>query len=313
MSDGTRSGRSVAARDGGHPPLEAGEVAGRHDFDHTYVLVSSLAGARAVVERMGFRPTPDGVHGSGLGTANTTIMMPDRRTYFELLAVLEPTQRNADKARALAERGNHLQGVAFDWPVAEAHAAFTATGIAHGEPIDFERMVDLADGPREARFSVALASPDAVRGVYIFAITHHSRDVVWRPDYLAHRNGALAVTALVGYCADVQEISQPWLSLFPRQATATRDLLSVRTATASVAFLTAPAYHARYGRDCQSAAVALEVIEVQVAEIGVARNLLDEAGINYALTPSGGVLTEKDAAVGISFHFWDASCPAPSL
>ncbi|CAN0461854.1 unnamed protein product, partial [Ectocarpus fasciculatus] len=83
----------------------------RH-FDHLYLLVSSLTGGSRFIENAGFRATPVGHHGSGLATANTTIMMPDERTYFELLTVTEPTPANAEKREALAERGNHMAGIA---------------------------------------------------------------------------------------------------------------------------------------------------------------------------------------------------------
>ena len=307
MSNRGGSGQGVPGQKEQSATLQGTSTSDQRDFDHTYILVSSLVKAKGLVERAGFRPTPDGIHGSGLGTANTTVMMPDRRTYFELLTVVEPTPRNADKVRALGERGNHLQGVAFNWPAAKAHEAFAAAAIANGEPIDFARRVDLPDGPREARFSVALTSPDALPGVWIFAITHHTRDVVWRPDYLDHPNGALAISALVGSCPDVSEISGSWLELFPQQTTANRDGLYVRTGTATLAFLTRHAYRARFGRDPAAKGVALDIIEVEVGDIAVTRGHLHQAGIGYALTPTHGILTDTDATLGVSFHFRDAS------
>ena len=64
-------------------------------LDHVVILVRDLDDADARMARLGFRPTPRGYHSAHMGTANATVMLPDR-TYFETLTVLQETPANAD-------------------------------------------------------------------------------------------------------------------------------------------------------------------------------------------------------------------------
>ena len=123
-------------------------------LDHVVILVRDLAGAEARLARLGFRPTPRGVHSAHMGTANTTILFRDG-TYLEALGVLQPTDQNLAVRAVLAKREGPY-GLAFKTDDADAAAAeFAAADIGPGVALEFTRPVALPSGPREAAFRVA--------------------------------------------------------------------------------------------------------------------------------------------------------------
>lgn len=183
-------------------------------FDHAILLSDSLADGIDGLTRLGFRPTPTGHHGALLGTQNVTVVLPDGETYFEVLAVAEPTPKNADKRAALAAIGRHLHGLAIKGDARRLHAHFASLSLAEGEPFDFAREVDLPAGPREARFTIAAMAPGALPGLYGFVCQQHTPDIVWREDYRTQPNGALALTGLEGVAPDAAALAATWARLF---------------------------------------------------------------------------------------------------
>ena len=114
-----------------------------HGLDHVIILVHDLDAAEGTMRRLGFTTTPRGVHSDSMGTHNATVVLPDRTTYFEVLAVRLPTPANA-RARALLQAGHGLAGVIFKTGDAEAAAAaFAAAGVA--DPTDYLQPPDRGD------------------------------------------------------------------------------------------------------------------------------------------------------------------------
>ena len=77
-------------------------------LDHVVILVRDLDDADARMARLGFRPTPRGHHSAHMGTANATVMLPDR-TYFETLTVLQETPANLIQAKLKIEQTEKLR------------------------------------------------------------------------------------------------------------------------------------------------------------------------------------------------------------
>ncbi|MEO1104816.1 MAG: VOC family protein, partial [Pseudomonadota bacterium] len=175
-------------------------------LDHALILHDDIATAVAGLERLGFRPTPPGYHGEMLGTENVTVMLPDKRTYFEVLVVRDPTPVNAGQRSAFEARGRHLFGAALKGDARALSARLGPAGISEGVPFDFQRAVELPGGPADAAFTVAPFRADALPGLTSFICQHHTPDVVWRADYLNHANGAQALTGLWGVAADLDAV-----------------------------------------------------------------------------------------------------------
>ncbi|MCS6876721.1 MAG: VOC family protein [Geminicoccaceae bacterium] len=224
------------------------------DLDHAVFLVRDLDEAERAAVRLGFRPTPRGEHSPAMGTANATIVFPDRRTYVELLGIVRPTSANSVQ-RARLERGGGLFGLAFKGRDARADAEELARlGVADGAAIDFSRPVALESGSREARFTVARARPEATPGAWCFVCQHHTPELVWREDFLEHPNGALALIEIVGVASDPGAIEPAWRRLFGERVQKAEGGFRVRSATAPITFLSPEALAERLGELAQRVA-----------------------------------------------------------
>lgn len=217
------------------------------DLDHAVFLVQDLDKAERQAERLGFRPTPRGVHSAHMGTANATIVFPDRRTYVELLGIVAPTPANAVQRARLA-RGEGLFGLAFKSSDARVDAAELARiGAADGEAVDFARPVALPSGVKNARFTVARARPEVTPAAWCFVCQHHTPELVWRADYLEHPNGALALSEIIGAAPDPRAIEPAWRAVFGERVTAIEGGFRLASATAPITMLAPDALVARLG------------------------------------------------------------------
>ncbi|MEM8552003.1 MAG: VOC family protein [Pseudomonadota bacterium] len=205
--------------------------------DHVLILHDDLELGALAASRLGFRPTPTGHHGQGMGTANTTLMMPDRATYIELLTVTEATEKSAPMRAAMDARGEpHIFGIALKGEAEAAAAHFAQAGISGGPAFGFSRPVDLSGESAEARFSIALMAGGAIPGLHTFVCQHHARDVTWRPDFLDQPNTAQALLSIEGQAADLDEIAASWSRMMGRPAKRDGGDVLIETGTANVRY-----------------------------------------------------------------------------
>jgi catechol 2,3-dioxygenase-like lactoylglutathione lyase family enzyme len=159
-------------------------------LDHAVILVRNLDRARDTYERLGFTLTPRGHH--SLGSQNHCIMFG--RDYLELMALPpEPPPAFRYFADFLARReGVGALALATDDAVA-VHAALAQAGIVADPPLALSRPVaDLG----EARFTLVQLSPAETPGFRTFFCQHHTRQIVWRPEYQRHANGAEGIESV---------------------------------------------------------------------------------------------------------------------
>mgnify|MGYP000486493586 CR=1 FL=1 len=280
-------------------------------LDHAVILASDLDAAEQRFRALGFRPTPRGYHSTHMGTANATVVLPDRRTYVELLGIVAPTPANAAQRARLARRPG-LHGLAF--ATADAHAAaaeLAAAGLGEGGAVDFARAVELADGPCDARFTVARMREDALPGAWCFLCRHHTRELVWRPDYLDQPNGARALAEVLGWARDLDALVGPWRRLFGERVQRCGATLEIRTGTATISFHTPEALHERLsgavdGLDPDEPGLA--ALAFAVEDPGRARACIEAAGIRPIDGEGGAVLVPAAAAAGLAVLFR----PAPA-
>ena len=159
-------------------------------IDHAVVMVRDLDKAAENWKRLGFTLSPRGTHSAHMGSGNYTIMLePD---YIELLGVLAPTEHNAP-ARAFLEKREGIERVAFTAvDSAEGAEEVRARGYAAVGPTDFERPVTLPTARRSAAKFRTFQWPvaEAPGGMRIFACQHKTRETVWIPELMTHKNGA---------------------------------------------------------------------------------------------------------------------------
>lgn len=159
-------------------------------LDHAVILVRDLDLARDTYERMGFTLTPRGFH--SLGSQNHCLMFGS--DYLELMA-LPPAPPAAFQyfADFLVQReGVGALALATD-DAAGAHAELERAGIAVEPPLALSRPVA---GLGEARFTLVQLPPAETPGFRTFLCQHHTREIVWRPEYQRHANGVTGIKSV---------------------------------------------------------------------------------------------------------------------
>jgi catechol 2,3-dioxygenase-like lactoylglutathione lyase family enzyme len=162
-------------------------------IDHVVVDVRDrIDEAERRYRALGFNLTQRGRH--SLRSVNHLAMLdPD---YVELLG----TGEGGGAARAdLAGFPVGMNGLVFAMQDAEAlHADQRARGIPVQPVQRFGRPVVLPDASRgEARFNVVRVEPRAVFDGRVYFCEHLTPDLVWRPEWQDHPNGALALARVV--------------------------------------------------------------------------------------------------------------------
>lgn len=248
-------------------------------FDHTLLLVEDLDDADRRMRRLGFLPTPRGYHSAHMGTANSTIMLPNM-TYFEVIGVVSPTPSNQDMRRML-ERRQGLIGYALKTD--DAGAFFrecAALSAADGDVQAFSRPVDLPDGQSEARFTVANIAPAMSLGIKMFACCHHTPDLVWRTDYLDQPNGTVGVESLVGEVPDIDGAEAALTALFGERVTRSGPAVTVAYGNVSVSFLSGGALRDRFGIAALGEP-ALRVLRLRTADLERTAGVLRDNAVAF--------------------------------
>jgi hypothetical protein len=138
--------------------------------DHAVIVVRDLEAAAASFRGLGFTLTPRGRH--SIGSQNHCIMFGS--TYIELLAAPKPHPW-LDYYRGF---GEGLAAIALSTDDADA----ASRDLGAKPPMDLSRPVEGG----VARFRLV-----QLHGVpHVFVCQHLTRELVWRPEWQAHANGA---------------------------------------------------------------------------------------------------------------------------
>jgi hypothetical protein len=268
-------------------------------LDHCILLVRDLDAADRQMARLGFRPTPRGIHSAHMGTGNSTIVLEDRLTYIELMGVLSPTPANAAQ-RAALDRRQGPYGIAFKSDDAQAAARrFAELGIGDGEAVAFSRPVVLPEGTREAAFTVARTRPGATPGAWLFVCQHHTPELVWRQDRLEQANGVTELLEVVGVADDLDLVARTYGALLGDRVSRHAKGVEIPTGTAVISFLLPEAMAERFGALAAPAIPpALVVLRLRCRDRAATRRLLEAAAIPTAVSPAGTLLVSAGEACG---------------
>lgn len=183
--------------------------------DHCFTLVSDLDRSMEQFRRLGFTLSPRGLHSEKMGSANTTAVF-EAGDYFELLGIIAPTEQNKSKRDQLESDGEGLRAIACQIGDArDAREKLAALGLSTTEVVDFERPVPLPNGEQtKAAFSITQFEARDVPFGTVFMCQHHTRDAVWIPALLNHRNGAKGLGGIVAAVADPKSIATAYARLF---------------------------------------------------------------------------------------------------
>jgi Glyoxalase-like domain len=273
-------------------------------LDHVVILARDLAAAEARLARLGFRPTPRGVHSAHMGTANTTVVFGDG-TYLEALGVLQPTDHNLAVRTVLAAREGPY-GLAFKTEDAGAAAAeFAAAGIGPAEALEFARPVELPSGPREAAFRVARSEPAHTPGAWLFVCQHRTPEVTWRVDHLKQDNGACGIAEVIGIADDLRSVRDAYGRIFGDRLRVHEDGIAIDAGSARITFLPPAAFAARFtpfGDAIGAISTRLLALRLRTSALARTRDVLRANGVP-ANEADGRLLIAPEEACGTILEF----------
>lgn len=180
--------------------------------DHPVIAVRNMEQARRVYERLGFTVPPRGSHVEW-GTGNWCIMFP--KDYLELRGIIDPARYTHHLDEFLARHEGFL-GVAFGTGDARvAHDSLAASGLHPGEIRELSRNFELPEGWVQLRFSLCFLVEEDVPGLGLVVLCQHrTPELLRRPEWLSHANGATHVAGVTVAVKSIDEIFPAYWRLF---------------------------------------------------------------------------------------------------
>ena len=181
-------------------------------LDHIVIDVRDrMDEAAAVFAGLGFQLTPRGHH--TLGSSNQLMMFAT--AYLELLGFGSGSTVRTEIQRFPIG----LNGLVFkadDADKVHAHAAQAGLPIL---PVQaFSRPVALPEGARDACFRTTRLDPDKIAMGRVYFCEHQTPELVWRPEWLKHPNGAVAIRRVVVATPDPEHSAGLFCALFGADA-----------------------------------------------------------------------------------------------
>ncbi len=268
-------------------------------IDHFVIRVTDLDAAEALYRRLGFALTPRGFH-AGRGSANHTAPFSGGN-YFELIHLPD----GATRTRFTAITEGPVAAVLRPADSPTVHAELRALGYEVPEPRDLTRPVELPEGIRDARF-ITVDFPEIPPELVIFVTCEHlTPDLVWRPEWEDHPNGARRVSNLFIVHPAPQDLGATFCRLFGSGTVRVDDsgvVLSLGPKTGSqdtITILTPEAFAARY----PSAEIPVDLSRgwfagatFDVTSLDRVKSALLAGGISFDRTPSGTIAVPPAAA-----------------
>jgi catechol 2,3-dioxygenase-like lactoylglutathione lyase family enzyme len=211
-------------------------------LDHVVIDVRDrIDEAMHCFRSLGFHLTPRGRH--TLGSVNHLAMFAT--DYLELLGFAGDGAIRPEIMRFPVG----LNGLVFKTADADAvHGQAAAAGLPILPVQPFSRPVALDGATRDARFRTTRLDPAKVAMGRVYFCEHQTPDLVWRPEWQRHSNGACAIARVVVASADPRRTAMLFHGLFGDDAITDRDGRQIIAAgTALVELSTPDAVAAEFG------------------------------------------------------------------
>jgi hypothetical protein len=203
-------------------------------LDHVVIDVRDrIDEAMRCFQSLGFQLTPRGRH--TLGSVNHLAMFAT--DYVELLGFAEEGATRPEIMRFPIG----LNGLVFKTADADlVHDQAAAASLPILPVQSFSRPVALDSVTQDARFRTTRLDPAQVAMGRVYFCEHQTPDLVWRPEWQTHPNGACAIARMVVATADPQRTARLFRGLFGDDVLADRNGGQIITAGAAKVELSTP-------------------------------------------------------------------------
>lgn len=277
-------------------------------IDHVFILANDLEKSANNFKRLGFTLSPRGLHSKEQGTANYTVMFKD--DYFELLGIVEATTANRDKRHNLEQFGEGLYAIAGHIGNAQqAQKNLIELGFDVTDVQNFSRPVALADGSQGiAAFSTIAYNKREVPNGQVFMCEQKNRYMVWRPELLAHKNGATGLKSITLLSPSPEATAKRYQRLFKDghvfqqgddfHILTGKNSATIRVVTEQTFKKHFPAFN--IGKLPENAYAALAI---KVQNLGTAKAVLAENNVASEITGSKSLAIAPEIASGTVLEF----------
>jgi len=223
--------------------------------------------------------------------------------YFELLGILDASQFTNNLDRFLAEREG-LLGLAVGTadPAATA-AAWQAAGLGALDPRALARLLDLPEGPVELRFANVMPDRSVLGGLGLFACSHLTPELLRRPAWLAHPNGALGLAGCTVVAPDPAALAERIALVFGGAALTSTDAVVAVHSGSTVILIAglndAEQLHPAFAIEAPGETPLLEVMSIKVEDPDRAAHYLAAQGVPYSRDAGRAVLVQPEHATGV--------------
>ena len=274
-------------------------------FDHPVIAVRDMEAARTTYEKLGFTIPPRGSH-IEWGTGNWCIMF--EKDYLELRGILDPDRYTHHLDEFLAERGEGLMGMAFSTTTAkEGYQRLRAMGLDPAEPRDLTRNFELPEGWLKPRFRMVFLPESAAPGLMALLLLEPlTPELIRRPDWLSHPNGARGLRAITAIVDDPSAVRPAYEKLFGN-ARIDDGVLSVSVGDhAQINVTTAQGLERLHGPavlDLQLKPPCLAALSLKVDSVSRVRELLENNKVPLEISSSSLVRVGPAHCCGLILEF----------
>jgi hypothetical protein len=274
-------------------------------IDHVIVGVRDLEAAAAAWRRLGFALSPRGRH-IGQPTGNYCVMFPS--DYIELLGIVDAGASAHRLGNFLAWREGPM-GLALA-PAGSAQDARTALllqGLNPAAPRPLAREIELPEGTALPRFELVSLPSEDTPGLDCFVCSHLTPELMRRPEWLDHSNGATGLEAV----HILVESTAPLLAAYDRlfgiaQVTTTDAVVSIRAGRQRLVFSTPDDFqtmHPVIELDRDFPLPGVVALELGIGRRERAADWLGAQHVGFAELPDGSLVVPAREANGAILFF----------
>ena len=247
---------------------------------------------------LGFTLTPRGFH--TLGSMNHLMMFGSE--YLELLGF-----GNGGATRPeLAPFPIGLNGLVFKTESADAvHAHAAGAGLPILPVQSFSRPVDI-DGERShARFRTTRLDPGTIAMGRVYFCEHLTPELVWRPEWQSHANGAQAIARVIVTTAAPRQTASLFAALFGPDSVAESDgACFIGAGAARVELATPAAIAAEFGAAAADPVGRVEYLAaIELRTLGLARTAERLRGVEGVRIEEERIVVPARAAFNATLVF----------
>lgn len=218
-------------------------MSGLAELDHTVINVHyEMDRAEPLFSSLGFTLTPRGYH--SLGSINHLMMFGT--DYLELIGM----PRGAENTRPeILASPIGIDGLVFKTTdVDRTFAHLQAADMAGDPPRAFTRPVALPSGEATAKFRTVTVRTGVFPAGRVYFCEHGTPELVWRPEWQTHANGARQITEIVIVAIEPEAEATRYARLLDAAAPDKQDgAYRIPISGAVLSVLPPAQYAARYG------------------------------------------------------------------